>query len=136
MRGMKSSTERESRLEWWRRQVSRQQSAGVSIAEFCGQLGVTVRTFNYWRDRVRKAQRTGSRRVAAECSTQSATPSATAGAASFVPVSILNHSASTQLEIELANGCAVRLTGPVDPGLLQAAIAAAGQFKSSGRGGR
>jgi len=134
MRGMKSPTERESRLEWWRCQVSRQQSAGVSVAEFCRQLGVTVSTFNYWRDRVREAHRTGARPVATECSTQSAIASATAGAASFVPVSILNHSASTQLEIELTNGCAVRLTGSVDPGLLQAAISAAGQLDGPGRG--
>jgi hypothetical protein len=51
-----------------------------------------------------------------------------------VPVSIVNPGTTTQLEIELANGCAVRLTGSIDPGLLQAAISAAGQLDGPGRG--
>ena len=52
----------------------------------------------------------------------------------FVPVSIIDRSTTTELEIELANGCAVRLKGSVDVGLLQAAISAAGQLDGSGRG--
>jgi hypothetical protein len=41
---------------------------------------------------------------------------------------------TTELEIELANGCTVRLIGSVDVGLLQAAINTAGQLDGSGRG--
>jgi len=39
-----------------------------------------------------------------------------------------------QLEIELANACVVRLKGSVDPGLLRAAIRAAGRLGNRGRG--
>jgi hypothetical protein len=38
------------------------------------------------------------------------------------------------VEIELANGCSVRLTGSIDHGLLRAAIMAAGELESLGRG--
>jgi hypothetical protein len=38
------------------------------------------------------------------------------------------------LEIELTNTCVVRLRGAIDPPLLQAAIAAAGQLDGSGQG--
>ena len=133
MLGTKPPTERESRLEWWGRQVSRQQSAGISVAEFCRQLGVTVRAFTYWRDRVHLASRINSSR-AAEISAQRPSDSAASSAPTFMPVSIINSVTTTQLEIELANGCAVRLTGSIDPGLVQAAISAAGQLNGPGRG--
>jgi hypothetical protein len=54
-------------------------------------------------------------------------------AAAFVPVSIIDRT-TTELKIELANGCTVRLKGSVDGGLLQAVISAAGQLDGSGRG--
>jgi hypothetical protein len=57
-----------------------------------------------------------------------------ASATSFVPVSLVDRRVGTHLEIELANACFVRLEGAIDPDLLQAAIAAAGQFNGSGRG--
>ena len=38
----------------------------------------------------------------------------------------------TELEIELANGCVVRLKGAVDGDLLQAAISAAGELNGRG----
>jgi hypothetical protein len=46
-------------------------------------------------------------------------------------VSIVEPAAPTQLEIELTNACVVRLKGAIDPTLLQAAIAAAGQLDGS-----
>ena len=51
-----------------------------------------------------------------------------------MPVSIIGCSTTTELEIELANGCTVRLKSSVDVGLLQAAISEAGQLDGSGRG--
>ena len=54
--------------------------------------------------------------------------------ANFVPVSILEPAASTELEIELTNACVVRLKGVIDPPLLQAAIMAAGQLDGSREG--
>jgi hypothetical protein len=52
-------------------------------------------------------------------------------AAGFVPPSTTGAGATAELEIELANGCAVRLTGSVDSGMLQATIPAVGQIARS-----
>jgi hypothetical protein len=49
----------------------------------------------------------------------------------FVPVSIVDPAVGTELEVELANACVVRLKGPIDVSLLQAAIAAAGELDRS-----
>ena len=62
------------------------------------------------------------------------TTTAGATAANFIPVSILEPTAGTQLEIELTNACVVRLKGVIDPSLLQAAITAAGQLDGSREG--
>jgi hypothetical protein len=53
---------------------------------------------------------------------------------SFMPVTILDPGAGTQLEITLANTSVVRLKGAVDACLLQAAIVAAGQLDDLHRG--
>ena len=58
----------------------------------------------------------------------------TTTAANFVPLSILDPAAGTQLEIELTNACVLRVRGVIDPLLLQAAIAAAGQLDGSRQG--
>ena len=52
MLAFRQPTSREERREWRRRQISRQQSANLSVAEFCRQLGVSVTTFYYWKRRV------------------------------------------------------------------------------------
>jgi hypothetical protein len=133
MLGVNAPAEHESRLEWWRRQVSRQQSAGISVAEFCRQLGVTVRAFTYWRDRVQHAFRIKSS-YAADSSAQRLRVSAADAAPGFMPVSIVSSGMTAELEIDLANGRAIRLKGSLDPGLVQAAIVAAAQFSTSSRG--
>jgi hypothetical protein len=51
-----------------------------------------------------------------------------------VPVSVLDPGAGTELAIELANACVVRLRGSIDPPLLRAAITAAGQLDGSREG--
>jgi hypothetical protein len=53
-----------------------------------------------------------------------------------VPVTIVGGSTAAELEIELSNGCAIRLKGAVDRDLLQVAFAAAAQLGDSSRGGR
>jgi len=128
-------SEQESRIEWWRRLIFRQQSAAIPLTEFCRQMGITTRKFYYWRQRLRDIDAASSgRRVSLSGSSQPASAIARGTAASFVPVSIVSSDMTTQLEIELANGCAVRLTGPIAPDLLQAAISAAGQINNTGRG--
>jgi hypothetical protein len=137
MRETRLPLERESRTEWWRRLIVRQQSAQVPLAQFCRQMGISTRKFYYWRQRLREMDAASSgRQITASGSLRSTTTIAGSTAANFVPVSIISPGTATQLEIEFANGCAVRLTGPVDPGLLQAAITATGQLNGSGRGDR
>ena len=127
-------TSREHRREWWRRQLARQASANLSVTEFCRQLGVSLTTFYYWKKRVRETPPIVSRHVPVENSSHGLTTTAGAAPSNFVPVSILDPTASTQLEIELANACVLRLKGVIDPSLLQAAIMAAGRLDGSREG--
>jgi hypothetical protein len=101
----------------------------VSVTDFCRQLGVSITTFYYWKKRVHLVSSSLPARVVAELPSRPL-----AVAASFVPVSLVDRRASTHLEIELANACFVRLEGVIDSSLLQAAIAATGQLRGSGRG--
>ena len=125
--------EQQSRIEWWHRVILRQEAGQVPLSQFCRQLGITTRKFYYWRQRLRKsdAARAGTHITTTQAPRSTAAPST---AATFVPVSILDQRTTAQLEIELANGCTLRVTGSVDPGLLQAAITAAGQIIGSGQG--
>jgi transposase-like protein len=127
-------TNHQSRIDWWRGQFQRQQKANLSVAELCRQLGVSITTFYYWRKRVQEVMPIDLDQVPDESSSRYAGTTATAAAPNFVPVSILDPSTGSQLEIELANACVVRLNGEIDPALLQAAIAAAGQLDGSRQG--
>jgi hypothetical protein len=128
-------TNHQSRLDWWRGQFQRHQKATVSVALFCRQLGVSVVTFYYWRKRVHEVDSgIDSSRVTQGQLSRNPITAANGTVANFVPVSVLDPGASTELEIELTNACVVRLRGAIDPPLLQAAIAAAGQLDGSGQG--
>jgi hypothetical protein len=63
MTGMRSHTDHQSRLDWWRRQIQRQPKTHLIIADFCRQLGVSVPTFYYWKRRVQTGLRTPSEPV-------------------------------------------------------------------------
>jgi hypothetical protein len=135
MRASRLPSEQESRIEWWRRLIVRQQSATVPLTQFCRELGINTRRFYYWRQRLRDMDAATSGRQGSPSQLPRPAGGITRGtAAPFVPVSIVNPGTATQLEIDLANGCAVRLTGSIDPALLQAAISAAGQLDGPGRG--
>ena len=122
-------TSRHERREWWRRQLARQQSANLSVTDFCRQLGVSIATFYYWKKRVYEVSSPSPGPVVAE-----RTSRPLAMAADFVPVSLVDRRANTHLEIELANACIVRLEGVIDSSLLQAAITATGQLDGTSRG--
>jgi transposase-like protein len=125
----------QSRLDWWRGQFQRHQKANLSVAFFCRQLGVSVVTFYYWKRRVREADSgTDSSRVTTGHSSRHPITSAGGAVPSFVPVSIVDPAVGPELEIALTNACVVRLRGAIDPALLQAAIAAAGQLDGSRQG--
>jgi hypothetical protein len=135
MAGTRPRTNYQSRLDWWRGQFQRHQKANLSVALFCRQLGVSVVTFYYWKRRVHEAESgTDSSRVTPGQRSRNPITSANGAVPDFVPVSVLDSGASTVLEIELTNACVVRLRGAIDPPLLQAAIAAAGQLDGSGQG--
>jgi len=134
MPAFRQPTSREHRREWWRRQLARQESANLSVTEFCRQLGVSITTFYYWKKRVHEPPPILSGQVPVENSSRRLTATAGAGPSNYVPVSILEPSAGTQLEIELANACVLRLKGVIDPSLLQAAIMAAGRLGGSREG--
>jgi AraC-like DNA-binding protein len=134
MAGTGQQADQQSRLDWWRRQIQRQRMANLTVTDFCRQLGVSVTTFYYWKKRVQGASPTALVWGAAGHPSRHLTASAGDTAANFVPVSILDPTADTQLEIELTNACMVRLRGVIDPALLQAAITAAGQLVGSGKG--
>ena len=135
MAGTGPQTNHQSRLDWWRGQFRRHQKANVSVAQFCRQLGVSVVTFYYWKKRVHEAE-SGTDSSRATVGHRSCQPSASTGGtvANFVPVSVIDPGAATELEIELTNACVVRLRGVIDPPLLQAAITAAGQLDGSRQG--
>lgn len=136
MRESRLPSEQDSRIEWWRQVVFRQQSARVPLAQFCRQMGISYRKFSYWRQRLREmdAASSGFKITTPSGSPKPARPVVRDTTAAFVPVSIIDRSATTALEIELANGCSVRLTGSIDPGLLRAAVMAAGELETRGRG--
>ena len=130
MTGMRSHTDHQSRLDWWRRQIQRQPKTKLTVANFCRQLGVSVPTLYYWK---RRAEAVLSAAVQPVAETSSLRPP-TAPAAPFLPVSIVGPDAGTQLEIELPNACVVRLRGPLSPKLLRAAIQVVGQLDASREG--
>ena len=128
-------SEEELRIEWWRRLIFRQQSSPVPVTQFCGQMGINTRKFYYWRKRLREQDAISSgSQITPSGSLESASSLSIGRAAAFVPVSIIDRSTTTELEIELANGCTVRLKGSVAVGLLQAPISTAGQLDGCGRG--
>src|SRR5271157_1014819 len=77
-------TTRNERREWWRRQLSRQQSANLSVTEFCRQLGVSITTLYYWKKRVHEAPANTLGRVLGKRSSRRMTTTAGATAANLI----------------------------------------------------
>jgi transposase-like protein len=133
MVGFGPPASRQSRREWWRRQIQYQKQGSLSVAEFCRRLGVSTVSFYAWKRRFREASAASSLR--SEKPTPQSTPTTNGvPTAAFLPVSILDAGATGQLEIALTNACVVRLSGAVDPELLRIAIRAAGRLNSGTRG--
>jgi hypothetical protein len=135
MSGSGQRTNHQSRLDWWREQLQRQQKGTLSVALFCRKLGGSVASFYYGKRRVNEAaSRIESPRVTVGHRSSHPIASTGGAVAKFVPVSVVDPGAGTELEIERTNACAVRLRGVIDPPLLQAAITAAGQLGGSRQG--
>jgi hypothetical protein len=138
MLGFGPPADRQARREWWRRQVQRQQQSHITVAEFCRRHGIQPVTFYSWKRRFQDS----SAAPAASCpmpqpQAKPLTSGAPHSGAAFVPVSIVDASASAGglLEIEFGNDCTVRLKGTVDPKLLRVAIRAAGRLGGTTQGG-
>jgi transposase-like protein len=134
MAGTRPRTNHQSRVDWWRGQLLRHERANLSVTELCRQLGVSVATFYYWKKRVHEATPNDLGQSPGVRPSSHVTTSANTMSTSFVPVSILEPTAGTELEIELTNACVLRLKGVIDPLLLQAAITAAGRLDGSREG--
>src|SRR5271166_1834260 len=76
-------TTRNERREWCR-QLSRQQSANLSVTEFCRQLGVSITTLYYWKKRVHEAPANTLGRVLGKRSSRRMTTTAGATAANLI----------------------------------------------------
>ena len=132
MVGFGPPANRQARRQWWRRQIQRQMDGSLTVTEFCRRIGASTVTFYAWKRRLRESPPAPSPGRASARPTHEANGASTPA---FLPVSILDASATGQLEIELANSCIVRLKGAVVPELLRIAIRAAGRLGGDGRGG-
>jgi transposase-like protein len=136
MLGFGPPVDRQARREWWRRQVQRQQESQLTVAEFCRRRGIQPVTFYSWK---RRFQDTSEASAASPTTPRpEAKPLVRSNPSSgpaFVPVSIIDSSASGLLEIEFGNACTVRLKGAVDPKLLRVAIRAAARLGGAAQGG-
>ena len=133
MRASECPSEQESRIQWWRRLILRQQSTPVPLTQFCRQTGINPRKFYFWRKRLREMDTAASGPLITASGSLRSPSTVARDATDFLPVSIIGRGTTTELEIELANGSVVRLKGAVDGDLLQVAITAAGEI--NGRGG-
>ena len=134
MLGFGPPADRHARRQWWRRQIERQKTSRLTVAEFCRRESLTPVTFYSWKRRFQDAPvvpaATGPRPQPKPLTraNQAASPA-------FVPVTIVDTGSIGPLEIELGNACTLRIKGAVDPELLRVAIHAAGQFGISAQGG-
>ena len=128
MAGTALRTSRQSRINWWRATLQRQREANLSVTEFCRRVGVAVSTFYYWKHRVHEVPPNAHVPVRRRAPLASGDNGRRDHGRQIRPVSILKPAAGSRVEIELTNACLVRLKGPIDPLLLQAAITAAGQL--------
>jgi hypothetical protein len=133
MFGIGPPVDRQAPRQWWRRQVERQAQSSFTVAEFCRRSAVSTVSFYFWKRRFRDAPAEPAD-TAPKSVPGSAEVSAPASIPPFVPVLVVDPSAGTALEIELANACVVRLKGPIDTSLLRAAITAAGELDGSRQG--
>jgi len=128
-------SDRRARREWWRRQIGRHRHSGLSVTQFCSQLGVNPKTFYAWRQRLAARPSTPSR-VSVERKARGTSSGNGAAMASFLPVTVRDRddASAGQLEITLGNSCVLRLSGAVDPDLLRIAIDGAGRLGGKRRG--
>lgn len=108
---------RDSKLEqFWRRHLSQQSASGLTIRDYCRKHALQEPSFYVWR-------RTISERDQAAHPSRDATP---ATQPAFLPVTFSDpqarHSAAP-IDIQLANGCRIRVRSGCDRSLLADVLA-------------
>ena len=102
-----SHSERE---QFWRRHLIQQRSSGLSIREYCRRQGFSEPSFYSWRKSLLEHDQTP---------TTPATPA-------FLPVTVADtpiQSHKSPIDIQLANGCRIRIRSGCDCGLLADVLA-------------
>lgn len=85
--------------EQWSAWINQQRGSGLTIAAFCGSIGVTENSFYVWRRKLKSDRAVSSR-------------SGKLSAESFVPLSIVEPSGTSYgIEVELPCGAVVRVPG-------------------------
>lgn len=103
---------RDTRKElFWQRMIREQASSGQSIKAWCRQQELSEARFYWWRRKLGRREVAGARPHSA----------GKASRTEFVPVHITRDAATNdngQIEIILADGGCIRITGVVDPRML------------------
>ena len=114
---------------FWRRVLRRQAGSGMSIRAWCRQHELSEAGFHWWRRELARREASGDRPLPAwspatrrkRYVTKSSRSDAKASKAAFVPVRVARDSATSddgRIEIVLADGRCVRVSGSVDRQLL------------------
>ena len=89
---------------YWRKQLRRQQAAGLSVREYCREQGLIESAFYFWRREIQRRDR----QVQAE--------------PAFVPI-VVEAPAESAIEVTLASGHVVRVRAGFDEKTLQQLLA-------------
>lgn len=114
------------RVEWVDR-LSKQESSGLTVAEFCEWEGVSVAAFYQWRKKL-SSEAAGHRSVTVAAGARRLQSLSLPDAAAFIPVHVVPSSATgtsaLQIEIRLPNGVCI-LAPMSDSGMLRDVFMAA-----------
>ena len=128
------------REQVWRERIEWQQWSGLTVAECCEEVGVSVASFYRWKKLLAEPQ--GGRRLRATRRTEVQASCSGKRAAQFVPIALRDSSTSpvppqslasgqnSGMRIELPNGVVIHLAGDLDGQRLGDVIVAAGQVHS------
>ena len=128
------------REQVWRERIEWQQWSGLTVAECCEEVGVSVASFYRWKRLLAEPQ--GARRVRATRRTEVRASGSGKRASQFVPIALQDSLTSpapplsnasghgSGMRIELPNGVVIHVAGDLDGQRLGDVIIAAGQVHS------
>ena len=132
------------REQVWRERIEWQQRSGLTVAECCEAVGVSVASFYRWKKLLTEAQGVrqprSMRRSTQRTGVRASDPGN--GASQFVPIALRDSSArhsprqsvvpdhGSSLKLELPNGVVIHVAGDLDSQRLGDLIIAAGQIRT------